>query len=265
MNKLLTYAGVMPVFLGDINFMQNAAADAFKQLARALMNSGSDSVNAILQGVEINTPGGQEVGWSAGIVVLNGEILPVAAGAATAQGESDLYFHVNSVLSGERTFKDGNSHDCYDTRTAVINTDSTDGIVFSSLERLHEEVVVDDHVYAGEMVGRVTSGNLIRKSGLWLMDVDISLPNDYSAYGGIGAVVFDLSAAHFDQIESAQFIVNLILYNETDGYQAQLLKCTITKSSTLGSTDVTIAFEYANGEQTAYGTGSIQMLLPLFY
>jgi len=265
MNKLLTYAGVMPVFLGDINFMQNAAADAFKQLARALMNSGSDSVNAILQGVEI-TSGGQDVEWSAGIVVLNGEILPVAAGGVTAQGPNELYFHVNSVLSGERTFKDGNSHDCYDTRTAVINTDSTDGIAFDSLERLHEEVVVDDHVYAGDrMSGSVTSGNLIRKSGLWMMDVNISLPNDYAPYGGIGTVLFDLSAAHFDQIENAQFLVNLILYNETDGYQAQLLKCTITKSSHVGSTDVTISFEYANGKQTAYGTGSIQMLLPLFY
>lgn len=264
MNKLLTYAGVMPVFLGDINFMQNAAADAFKQLARALMNSGSDSVNAILQGVEI-TSGGQDVEWSAGIVVLNGEILPVAAGGVTAQGPNELYFHVNSVLSGERTFKDGNSHDCYDTRTAVINTDSTDGIAFDSLARLHEEVVVDDHVYAGGMTGRVTSGNLIRKSGLWMMDVDISLRNDYHPYGEIGAVVFDLSAAHYDQIVNAQFIVNLILYNETDGYQAQLLKCNITKSSSLSSTKVTIAFEYANGEQTAYGTGSIQMLLPLFY
>lgn len=264
MNKLLTYTGVMPVFLGDINFMQDAAADAFKKLARALMNSESDSLNAILQGVEITTDG-QDVSWSAGIVVINGEILPVAAGSASAQGPSELYLHINSVLSGGRTFKDGTTHQCYDTRSAIINTTSTDGVALDTLSRLHEDVVVDDQVYIGSRVLAITTGNLIRKSGLWFMDINFTIPEDYSPLAGIGAISFDLSARHYEMITNAEFIVEIYLYNTTDGWQKQPLKCTITKSSDPGSTSVTIRFEYVNGEQVANGSGSIQMLLPLFY
>lgn len=138
MNKLLTYAGTQPIYLGDIDFMQNAAAGMFKSLAKALMNMPSDTMNAILQGVTLSMPGDGVVAWSAGIVVLNGEILPVAAGSISAGSGDTLYFHVNSVLSGSRTFKNLETHDCYDTRSAVLSLVSTDGVAYSSMSRLHD-------------------------------------------------------------------------------------------------------------------------------
>ena len=111
MNRFLTFTGVQPVFLGDVDFMQDAAANGFKQLARALMGSGDEAMNAILQGVKITSAAGNLYSWTAGVVVLNGELLPIAAGSVNAIDRDHLYFHVVSTLSGERTFEDQETHE----------------------------------------------------------------------------------------------------------------------------------------------------------
>lgn len=166
MDKFLTFAGTQPVYLGDVDFMQASAANTFKQLARALM----DSNNAILQGVTI-TRNGDNVTFSPGIVVLNGEILPFEG--ATLTTAAAYYFHVESTLSGARTFKNGESHDCYETRKAVINTTSSGGIEVDACERLHKSI---DGVYPmADKSGIVKAGRLTVKENVGYLRLDYSV------------------------------------------------------------------------------------------
>lgn len=172
MNKILTYAGIQPIYLGDLDFTQNAVSDALKNIAKALVNLSSDTPDAILQGVEITRPTSGTLAWSAGVVVLSGEILPIAAGTITSDNPSDLYFHVVSVLSGNRTFKDGVSRQCYDTRSATLTTESTDGVQLTSLVKLHE---IDYAEYSPiSLPTGVSAAKLVYKKGFWGIDISVS-------------------------------------------------------------------------------------------
>ena len=210
MNKFLTFAGTQPVYLGDIDFVQNAAGAAFTQLARALMNSVSDSMNAILQGVDITRISNSEVSYSAGVVVINGEILPVAGETISSGVSDELYFHVVSVLSGDRTFKDGNTHECYDTRSAVLNTVSSGGVALSSVERFQ---VNDDAVYTdGNGEGIAVSGKLIRKNGFWFAEFALSEIEGGSMDGSLS---FSVSDADRATLEGIKFPAQIILGDDT--------------------------------------------------
>ena len=123
MNKLLTFPGQQPLYLGDIDFMQASVLEALKNLVVAI--TGSSAGNAVLSGIEVSY-GSDTVSWTAGIVSVAGEILPVAAGSVSGNMSSTLYVKVVSTLSGGRTFKDGQSHDCWETRAATLTTEATD-------------------------------------------------------------------------------------------------------------------------------------------
>lgn len=122
MDKFLTYPGKQPVYLGDIDFMQTAARTALQNLMKAY--TGRSDANAILYGVDI-TYANNAITWTAGVVSIGGEILPIAAG--TVGGETGPgYFSIISVSGGPRTFGDGNQHDCWETRSATITKTTTD-------------------------------------------------------------------------------------------------------------------------------------------
>lgn len=116
MNKFLTYPGKQPVYLGDIDFMQTAAREAFQNLLKGY--TGRNDANAILYGVDVSIVN-NTISWTAGVVSIAGEILPVEAG--TVGGSSGpAYFTIVSASGGPRTFGDGNQHDCWETRSATI-------------------------------------------------------------------------------------------------------------------------------------------------
>lgn len=124
MNKFLTYQGQQPLYLGDIDFASEAVRDAFAQLLKGL--TGSDSANAILRGV-VGTIHNNNVVFSAGIVSIDGEILPVEANAGINGNLSDtFYLRVKSTYGGSRTFLDGETHDCWETRSVEVTKDVTD-------------------------------------------------------------------------------------------------------------------------------------------
>jgi len=124
MNKFLTFEGQQPLYLGDIDFAAEAVRDAFKQLLKGL--TGSDGANAILRGVNASAHN-QNVTFSAGIVSIDGEILPVEANVGINGSLSDtFYLRVKSTYGGSRTFMDGNTHDCWETRTVEVTKDETD-------------------------------------------------------------------------------------------------------------------------------------------
>lgn len=257
MNKFLTYAGTQPVYLGDIDFIQNAAGDAFALLARAFMDSADGSLNAILQGVE-KTWNSSVVTISPGVVVLDGEILPFEG--VTLTSPVAFYFHVESTLSSSRVFEDGNSHQCHSTRKAIINDTAGGGIAVDSVQRLH--VPSDDAVYNNASAsGFAQSGRLVRKSGLWFMEMLVSVVESSSDVSGV-LTFTGIPAGHLASIESLYFAAPTVLSTTGSGLATvaiQPMLCDVGKVD--NSVVISLSF---SGEQVASGTGACRVLLPMF-
>ena len=255
MNKYLTFAGTQPVYLGDIDFIQNASSQVQNLLLRALLNSASGSANSILQGVEFSIPASGTIAWTAGVVALGGEVLPIEAGSLTASGVGELYFHVSSTFSGSRTFKDGQGHDCFETREVVINKTSQDGIAVNSMVRLHENVE-----FVGSPNGNNVTGSLVYKDGIWLTKFVFNIPATSQGSTLAATLVFyGLSATQLASLSDKTFVVPVVLYDETDGYSTQLILC----ETTVGVNALYVSFEYA-GEKTAHGAGQMNIVLPVY-
>ncbi|MBR2940121.1 MAG: hypothetical protein IKC14_02305 [Kiritimatiellae bacterium] len=124
MNKFLTFQGKQPLYLGDIDFASDAIRATFAQLLCGLL--GTDSPNAILYGIEPFQID-QLIKFSAGVVCIDGEILPVEESTAGTAGSitGPFYFRIKSTYGGGRTFEDGGQHDCWETRTVEVTTDET--------------------------------------------------------------------------------------------------------------------------------------------
>lgn len=123
MDKFLTFPGQQPIYLGDIDFMQTAVGKALKNLL--ISYTGNADGSAILAGVELSVDGA-DISWTEGVIAIEGDILPVAAGTITGGASSTLYFNIVATLSGSRTMKDGTVRQCWQTKTAVVTTDETD-------------------------------------------------------------------------------------------------------------------------------------------
>lgn len=258
MNKLLTYQGSQPVYLGDIDFMQNAASAGFLMLAKAISGLGSDTMNAILQGVEITRVSASQTHVSAGVVVLNGEVLPVEEATINVSWRAPLYFHIDSVLSSERTFKDGSTHKCHDTRTAFLNGVSTEGIALQDVPRT--SILLDNHVYEKESVsGNVVDGKLIIKNGIWFIDVELDIPADAAAIGGV--IFTGLSYEHIDSLEAISFALPISLFLQGGGVNEYLISAIITKNTDNNS----IGIAFSCGSDTfPVGAGHARALVPCF-
>ena len=123
MDKFLTYAGLQPIYLGDIDFMSKSVSDTFARVLKPFLR-GADS--AILSGCEISggssSQGKYRMQWTSGIVMLAGEILPIDAGSATGTAQGGFRFIIESTYdeTGKRTLKSGSEVNCYEIRKATI-------------------------------------------------------------------------------------------------------------------------------------------------
>ena len=170
MDKFLTFPGKQPVYLGDIDFMQSAVGSAFVNLMKAWI--GDDDANAILTGCEISAQNNL-VYWTAGVVAVEGEILPVAAGSLASQG-GQLYIDIVSSTDGSREFGDGSEHDCWEIRVATFTETVTD-YPLSAFKRIVPVDVSQAKVYGFE--GRTNSATsyakLANAGGAWIFAMKI--------------------------------------------------------------------------------------------
>ena len=186
MDKYLTFAGTQPVFLGDIDFMQDAVKQAVLLLIRSIANDSGATPNVILQGLGFSNPDAEHISWTDGVVALNGEILPIASATISGQPTDALYFHVVSTTSGSRTFKDGQTHDCFETRVATIDTDSEDGIAVASVPRLGQRLIDVELTSTNINSDNITQGRLARKDAIWSMGIALMLSaGDNSIEGSV--------------------------------------------------------------------------------
>lgn len=164
MNKFLTFQGQQPLYLGDVDFASQAIRDAFKLVLRGL--TGSDSANAILRGVVPSTRS-SSVSFSAGVVSIDGEILPVDASLPISGTLSDtFYLRIKSTYGGSRTFKDGETHSCWETRSVEVTKDVTD-YPLSAFRRLVGGFGTQKWHY--EQGG--VDFNLVRTGVVWLVTI----------------------------------------------------------------------------------------------
>lgn len=106
MNKYLTFPGLQPVYLGDIDFLQESVRSAFLMLLRGL--TGQDNPRCIIAEA---TP------EKDGVICFDGEIMPLKFFAGAVSGS--LVYKIETTYSGERTFMNGETQKCYETRYAV--------------------------------------------------------------------------------------------------------------------------------------------------
>lgn len=276
MNRLLTFAGQQPIYLGDFDFMQDASKGMFACIARALMNQESDTLNAILQGVNIQYAySDQKYEWDAGVVVLNGEVLPVLAGSLSGRVGTSLYFHVSEETSGERVLKDGTTRNCWATRYAYINGNRTGGVSVASVERLHknenQEEDSDDVVYTGTTSSPLfSSGKLIRKNGFWFCDIVMAITEDtYSTFGSIS--FSGLSAEHVAELrlKSFTFLIPLMTSRQDSSsewsayfWEAQAVRVTFSDEVSTGVLEMSLT--PLNTVVRLAGAATLQQLLLVY-
>lgn len=106
MNKYLTFTGLQPVYLGDIDFLQESVRESFALLLRGL--TGQEKPDCML--IE-PTPDAD------GVICIEGEIMPCKFYNGSVSQK--LSYRVESQYAGDRTFKDGTNHLCHETRYAV--------------------------------------------------------------------------------------------------------------------------------------------------
>jgi|GEM_PF-4269410 len=147
MNKLLTTpTGGFPFVLDDLRWIDDGIRDGFKGLASFL------ATNCVLSGVTPTGFGTSSFTYTAGYILLNGEVLAVDASAAPIDTATNTYVYVEVITSndsaGLKVFEDSSSADTYQIRKGVLNAYATaqaGKVLFTSLltaEKLISDMIV---------------------------------------------------------------------------------------------------------------------------
>ncbi len=139
MNNFKTFEGQLPIWLGDIDFMNESVKLAMQDLMKGLFDS--DNPNVILSGVEL-----KDGTYTDGIVCLGGEILPFEATAWDKTTQGIPYMTVKTTVGGSRRTKSGVAVDCYEYRTAVLAAEGIERVdsmsIYNRVVRIEKEYVV---------------------------------------------------------------------------------------------------------------------------
>lgn len=141
MDRYLTFDGEQPVWLDDFDFMQKSIRDTISRMISAV----STNKVVILQGCVISRSG-QYTTWTDGVIAIDGEVMPIKSGKSQIL---PLYYQIQTELSGNRVFKNGAEHKCYESRYATISHVVTEYSVGSEtrfddeLSRITKEVIYE--------------------------------------------------------------------------------------------------------------------------
>lgn len=96
MNKFLTYEGQQPVYLDDIDYLQNSVAEVLKGVVSALSLDNSGSIIFTKDMVLTEQLGGSQIKYNVlgGFMAINGEVYPVQQGSFTVASGTTLYWRV---------------------------------------------------------------------------------------------------------------------------------------------------------------------------
>lgn len=112
MNKLLFSEGGQPLYLDDLNYLQNSLADSIKGLA-------SPFGDVVLSGCVISSAD-NKTSWTTGYLVILGEIYKVEAGSINKSAPPALYWKVVRTNEQLETFEDNSENYIYQTGKATL-------------------------------------------------------------------------------------------------------------------------------------------------
>lgn len=226
MNKFLTFPGIQPVYLGDIDFMQTSVREAFAQLLRGL--TGSDNPKCII------APATQE---KDGVICIDGEILPLRYSTISAR----TCYQVITATSGERVMKSGETRKCWEERY-VMGLNGLEGAPNNAryFKNLSELVVRDIPTQIGHSEiseGNITTimrivqdGNVVSVSGTLQVneatvttDIVVGKQTDLP----VGTWMFPIVYESYSQLKMVPAKL-VVAYDEADGVN----KCTLTTNET---------------------------------
>lgn len=226
MNKFLTFSGIQPVYLGDIDFMQTSVREAFSQLLRGL--TGSDNPKCIIAPATQNKDG---------VICIDGEILPLKYSAIT----SKTCYQVMTTTSGERVMKSGETRKCWEERYAV-GVNGLEGVPNNAryFKNLSELIVRDIPTQTGHSEiseGNITTimrivqdGNVVSVSGTLQVneatvttDIIVGKQTDLP----VGTWMFPIVYESYSQLKIVPAKL-VVAYDEADGVN----KCTLTTNET---------------------------------
>lgn len=254
MNKFLTFQGKQPLYLGDIDFASDAIRTTFSQLLSALL--GTDSPNAVLLGVEPFQVD-QLIKFSAGIVCIDGELLPVEVSDVGIAGSvtGPFYLQIKSTYSGGRTFEGGGQHDCWETRTVEVTTEETE-YPLADFQRFRGGLGPRTWMY----IDGSTSFNLARTGLMWV--VTLKRP----AMTQLEEHLFSIDVSNLPAAEIAKFSTSTSTMVPTtayiDGNDGLTAEPMTVKYYRVGDDTLHIEMDLASG--IAEGTVQMQVILPVF-
>lgn len=114
MNKFLTHEGGQPIWLEDIDFMQNSWRETAQQIVASM--TGDSDATCVLSGCLPDENGGT----TSGIVCINGEIMQLRP---SSLNWSNSFIKVVTEMTGERSYKSGSKKKCHEIRYAVLDSE----------------------------------------------------------------------------------------------------------------------------------------------
>lgn len=119
MNRFLTHTGRQPIWLDDLNFIQDSFADEIKKLVQGLVGMTNDAV--ILTGCEVTQNEDGTYTVSEGVIYLKGEILRLPEGVYAQIDTLRIREDVSYDSNGDRILQDsGDEVSCYRCNNAQL-------------------------------------------------------------------------------------------------------------------------------------------------
>lgn len=234
MDKLQIYEGDMPIWLDDFNWIDKGIRDTFTRLAMSFTGTR----NAILSGFEVSTQGSQTT-WTEGVLLIDGEILPVDSGSLSLSPES-LYINISQTYNtaGDRTFRDGQQHSCYAVRKAVLSViSSSPSVKLSEIRRL-EGVMIKEKAFLLKPSAGVSIAGFVNKcrilaskSGGFYIQGTFSLQQGLDAT--VKSLFTDATVEGLDVQDAASLLDNVTLVTVnylSDGLISKVIPATVSFS-----------------------------------
>lgn len=123
MNNFLIYEGNQPVYLDDLQFINQATLDALTGIVEGIQQTNSP---VILYGCDITSvpasSGQTTYSNTAGYVSVLGEVYPVKAGSVTTSTGANLYWEIVTEKDGQRRLGNGTEQYVYEKKYIRLAT-----------------------------------------------------------------------------------------------------------------------------------------------
>lgn len=131
MDKFLTYENQQPIWLEDIDFMQQATVDALKGVVSALSLDNSGTViltKDLVKKTTVFSVDTYEV--SPGYIAIDGEVYPVKSGEVSTHTDAPVYWRVISEKTQEVTLGDNTQAKVYEKKYVQLSSWYSAGDVY---------------------------------------------------------------------------------------------------------------------------------------